>query len=75
MEENDCHDWKFLPVLEPISSLSLTLLFEGNDELPGFHVMSQEEPLRERLHLRGNVQVFALHVREECDREAERHKV
>lgn len=66
---------KFLPVLEPVSSLSLTLLFEGNDELPGFHVMSQEELLGELLHLRGNLHVFALHVSEECDREAERHKV
>lgn len=56
-----------------ISSLSLTVLFEGNDELPGFHIMSQEELLRELLHLGGRVQVFALHVRDEGDLEAERH--
>lgn len=56
------------------ASLSLTLLFEGNDELPGFHKMSQKQPLGELLYLRVNVHVFPLHVNAECVPEAERHK-
>lgn len=64
----------FLLGVEPSSSLSLTLLFEGNNELPGFHIMSQEELIRELLHLGGHIQVFALHVRGERVLEAERHK-
>lgn len=54
-----------------LSSLSLTLLFEGNNELPGFNIVGQEDLLwEELLHVRGNVQVFALHVRHKCVFEA-----
>lgn len=70
VEWSDRHDWS----LEPILSLSLTLLFKGNSDFPGFHIVSQEELLGELLHVGGNVQVFALHVRDECFLEAERHK-
>lgn len=46
------------------SSLSLTLLLEGHNELPGFDVAGQQDLVREELlHVRGHVQVFALHVR------------
>lgn len=50
------------------SSLSLTLLLEGNNELPGFNVVAQKKLIWEELfHLRRDVQVFALHVRQQCD--------
>lgn len=65
-------DWSKMIVVRV--SLSLTLLFEGNNELPGFHIMSQEELLGELLHLGGHIQVFALDVRGQRVLEAERDK-
>lgn len=53
-------------------SLSLaTLLLEGHNELPGFNILRQADLLREELlHISGDVQVFALHVRHQCDFQA-----
>lgn len=65
------YDCKLLKNHLFLSSLSLTLQFEGNDELPGFDIVGQKDLLWEALfHVRQNVQVFALHVRHKCGFEA-----
>lgn len=52
-------------------SLSLsTLLLEGDDELPGFDIMTQEDLVREELHVGRNVHVLALDVRLQRDFQA-----
>lgn len=55
--------------------MSVALLFEGNDELPGFHTVGQEDLLWEELvHILGNVQVFTLHVALKCIFKAKKKK-
>lgn len=47
--------------------MSVTLLFEGSNELPGFHIVGQQDLLwEESVHIKRDVQVFTLHVRHKC---------
>lgn len=45
----------------------MALLFEGNNELPSFDAVGQQDLLWEEiLHIRRDVQIFTLHVRHKC---------
>lgn len=55
--------------------MSVTLLFEGSNELPGFHIVGQQDLLwEESVHIKRDVQVFTLHVRHKCVFKATRTK-
>lgn len=55
--------------------MSVALLFEGNNELPGFHTVGQQDLLwEESVHIKRDVQVFPLHVRHKCVFKATRTK-
>lgn len=47
--------------------MSVALLFEGNNELPSFDTVGQQDLLWEEIfHIRRDVQIFTLHVRHKC---------
>lgn len=55
--------------------MSVALLFEGNNELPGFHTVGQQDLLwEESVHINRDVQVFPLHVRHKSVFKATRTK-
>lgn len=55
--------------------MSVALMFEGNNELPSFDTVGQQDLLWEEVfHVKRDVQILTLHVRHECVFKAARGK-